>query len=140
MKQVSNLVIEALAFGLRQIAQLALGVLAFLMIALLLSLLSSCSKSNASVKKQVSEYESKIESELAVLENDINVLKARIDHAGRKLRVEWFQEIDDLEVQKRALNAKLRELRSANVENLEKVIADIDRLLDSTADVVLSQN
>jgi len=140
MKQVSNLLIEALVFGLRQLAQLALGVFAFLMIALLLSLLSGCSNGNPSVKKQVSEYETRIESELTVLENNINVLKARIDHAGRELRVEWFREIDDLELQKRALNAKLRELRSANVETLEKVKADIDRLLDGESDVVLSQN
>lgn len=135
MKQMSSMLVSALVFGLRQLAQLAAGIFALLLIAAMVSLLSGCSK-NPSIR----QYEKKVVLKLTDLENRSNILKARIDYAGRELRVEWFKEIDDLELQKQALEAKLQELRSADTGNLEKVKMEIDRLIEGTEVVAFSPN
>ncbi|HEX9655048.1 MAG TPA: hypothetical protein VGA99_15180 [bacterium] len=144
MKQVSSLLLTALTFGMRQIAQLAAAVLTVMVIALILSLLSGCGGNNQPLRKQVSAYESKVVSKIAELENESNILKARIDYAGRELRVEWFQQIDEIEVRKSKLNRKLEDLKSASAENIDPIKIDIDRLIQelqvATEDFALTQN
>ncbi len=129
MNKIWNLLAAALINGARNLAASVLG---FLILALLWTLLSACSKGDSSINQQVREYEKKVQSKIAELEDEIEVLKARIDYAGRELRVEWFQEIDELELQRKRLNLKLQELKSASAENLQQQKASIDLLLNDS--------
>jgi F0F1-type ATP synthase membrane subunit b/b' len=123
MKEIMNVIGLAFVNGVRHFAQFAAGVLCLLMLALLWSLLTGCSSN------RIDEYENRIESNIADIDREIDILKEQVEHAGRDLRVEWFQQIDDLELRKHQLNTKLAELQSSPKENLQLVMLDIDNLL-----------
>jgi hypothetical protein len=129
MNKIWTLLAAALMNGARN---LAAGVLGFLILALLCTLLSACSEDESSINQQVRAYEKKLQSKIAEIEDAIEVLKTRIDFAGRELRVEWFQEIDELEQQRKTLHLKLQELQSASAENLQQQKASIDLLLQDS--------